>query len=129
MRPQPRLRPCAARDDLGARTETLIGVQNRCRQALEIGRFFSRDVEMTQLNLGLGPSECLGAVKGAAVMVLVDHVKKFRARRCNHRPKCDPRHLARRDGDALAKREDRIQYGSNGIRKRSAVHNGRSILD
>ena len=65
------------------------------------------------------------AVEGVAIVMLVDQVEQFVARGRDDRPEGDPRDLAGRNRNPLAQREDRVEHGPDGVRKRRAVDDGR----
>ena len=60
--------------------------------------------------------------KAAGVVVLVGQVEHFAARGRDQRPERDPRGGPRRQPDAAAKTEDRIEYGAGSVGQRPAVN-------
>ncbi len=129
MRPQARLGARPADDGLGGCPEAPVGIEDRRGQALKVGRLLRLDVEMAQLHLGLGPGERLRPVEGAAIVVLVDEIQQFRARRRDHGPEGDPRDLARRNRHRVPQRKDRVEDRPDGVRERPAVSDRRGRAD
>jgi hypothetical protein len=104
--PQARLRSRPARDRARRRAEAGVGVQERRREALEVRRLLGADVEEAELDLGLGPRERLGAVEGAAVVVLVDRGR--RAPRASPRPPSRTRRARPRPAEPHPRRSAKI---------------------
>ena len=69
--------PCQA-PDYGARwgAEPGVGIEQRGRQALEIGGIGCLNIEVMQLHLGLCPGQRLGALERVAIVVLIDEIEQ-----------------------------------------------------
>ena len=125
LRPQDGLLAGCPGGDRGA--EPGVGPQDRRGHRLERRGLGRGDPQMAQLHLGLGPGQGPRAVDRVAVMMSVDQVDQARPRVGHHRPEGEPRRPARRDGDAMAQREGRVQHGADPALQRGPRCQGRRV--
>ena len=84
-------------------------------QTLKQTRLSRPDAQMMKLNLPLRPGERRGALVGGGVAMLVDAIEQGGARFGRHRPERDADCGARRNIDAAAQGENRIEHGADRI--------------
>ena len=122
LRPERRRPAAAAANRVGGRTQRRIGVEHVAGETLKEAGLLGVDAEIAQLHLRLGPRQRGRAVEGGRVLVLVDQVQHLAAGRRDDRPERDAHRAARRHPHATTQREDGIEDGADGVRKRPAVH-------
>ena len=123
-RPEQGLHAGAARDRAGGRAKHWRGIDEVAGKLLKQACFAPIDAEVMQLHLCLRPGKGRRALESAGIPVLVDEVQKGFARRGDHRPEGDTRDPTSRHPDAPSHREDGVENGTDGVRKRPAVRNG-----
>src|SRR5450631_4077571 len=89
---------------------------------LEQARFPRRDAQMMQLNLPLRPSESGRASEGGRVSMFIDAVEQRLTGGGDDCPKSYSSHPARRNAQASAQGEDRVQDGARAIRERPSIN-------
>ncbi len=77
-----------------------------------------RDAEMAKLDLRLGPGQGHGAVVGRGLMMPVRQIEGFAPRRRDHGPIGHTDRHSRRDQDAVAQAEDRVEHRAGRIGER-----------
>ena len=125
LRPQHGLLAGCPGGDRGA--EPRVGPQDWGGHRLERRGLGRGDPQMAQLHLGLGPGQGPRAVDRVAVMMSVDQVDQARPRVGHHRPEGQSRRPPRRDGDAMAQREGRVQHGADPALQRGPRCQGRRV--
>ena len=80
---------------------------------------------MAKLHLRLRPRQGLRPVERAAIMMLVDEIQKLGPGRRDDGPEGDPRDLAGRNRHRVPQRENRVENGPDGVRKRPAIRDRR----
>src|ERR1700679_599990 len=84
-------------------------------------RLVGIDAQMMQLHLRLRPRQRRRALESGRVVMLVDQVERFGARRRDDGPERDPRRRSSRNAQTPAHAEDWIEHGTDGIRQRPPV--------
>src|SRR6185437_5563567 len=87
-------------------------------------RFVLADAEMMKLNLSLGPGERGGAIERHSLVMLVCQIERFLPRGSNQCPECDAHGSPRRNPDATANADDRIEHGSDSVAQRGTRGHG-----
>ncbi len=124
LRPQTGLRAAAPHDRIRGRAQGRRGIDHMSREPLKQPRLARRHAEMVELHLSLRPRQHRGARERGGVAMLVDAVEQRCAAGGGDGPKGHANGRARRDADAAADREDRVEDGADRIRQRPAIHHG-----
>src|SRR5271168_4096798 len=77
--------------------------------------------QVMQLHLRLRPRERYHPLERGGIVMFISLVEHLRPGRRDHRPESHSRRFSRRYSHPAAQTEDRIEYGSDGIGKRTSV--------
>ena len=107
--------PRPAKNRLRGRAHGRRGVNHVPGEALKQARLAGGDAEMMQLHLPLRPGQRRGARECGRIAMLVDAIEKRFAAGGGDRPEGDANGRARRDANASADGEDRIEDSADRV--------------
>ncbi len=121
--PERRLAERVSLQNLAGGPQRRIGIEDPSGHALEEMGLVRVDVEVTQLHLGLGPGKRRGPLERRGVSVFVGQLQRVFPGLGSGGREGDPAGFARLHANAVAKRDDRVQYRADGVRQRTAIEN------